>query len=178
MNVVISALILAWIAIGILAFAVAGLLGQIRELRHNRGDVGSFMGSERTIDRRRIPAALTLALRRANADDSRSVLLFASPACPTCNEVLQFMRSVVQDDTTMKAVVVIKGSIGAYPHLRGPWKVMDDAGDVFTEMGVLATPAMAGIDPSSGFIDYYGPVGSLELARRVFDGFANERSVR
>lgn len=95
-----AALMLAWGAIGLLAFAMAGLLRHLRALESaitiRRSTVGPTLGSQ-------APALTSLELT------SPTVLLFADAECPSCTRALDELSGERTEGQPLDVAVVFRG---------------------------------------------------------------------
>jgi hypothetical protein len=113
-----SALLLAWIAIVLLAFGLAGLLRQVSLLTRGRLGNGAPIGpgsglaprTTRDLVGFRLPATGGLAdLPVAGAH--RTVVVFVSPGCPSCTQTLEGLA--VLPEVTAGSVAVVAVSTGS-----------------------------------------------------------------
>jgi hypothetical protein len=155
MSVEAAALVLAWFAIVLLAFAMAGLLRQVNALKEGRGaPVGLGPGARVSLD------SSTIAGRTR-------VLLFAAPDCSSCHEILEQLPSVLdqsQDDIELS--VVVRTHSDGLPVDSRARTLVDPA--LFTEFHVRLVPVAAAVD-ASGVVLRTEPVGSPERFQAFLD---------
>lgn len=151
MDLTTSLLVLAWIAIALLAFAVAGLLGQVRDLRSSGtsiAPVGPAVG---------MPAPPIAGVPY----EKRAILIFADEGCPTCEVILPEVVALART-ASEQFVALFKET--AKP-LQGVLTLSDQE-EAFSAFDVRLTPFAVAIDPM-GNVVRAAPLGS----RADFDHF-------
>jgi hypothetical protein len=123
-----SALVLAWLAIAVLAFAMAGLLRQVILLRAAllapaAARLGPMIGS---------PAP---ALPGIDYTGKRTVLLFADEHCESCRSILGAL-----DPAPEKPDVVVLFKAGANGQPVAPERLFVHQSELFDRLGVDITP--------------------------------------
>jgi len=144
MDLITSLLVLAWVAIALLAFAVAGLLAQIRDLRSGGSSIAPIGPAVGTA----APAVAGLPYRK------RSILMFADHGCPTCEVILPEVVALAKVGSP-QFVALFKGP--ATP-LQGVLTLANQE-DAFTAFDVRVTPFAVAVD-ESGKVVRAAPLGS------------------
>lgn len=165
MSFVTSALLLAWIAIVLLAFGLAGLLRQVSLLTRGRlggeaerrggAPTGAGPGlaprTTRDLVGFRLPATGELAdLPVAGAH--RTVVVFVSPGCPSCTQTLQGLA--VLPEVTAGSVAVVAVSTGSCEPARaalgdvpgGSARCISRGRSLLEALHVPATPYLMALD--------------------------------
>jgi len=163
MNFMTSALIASWAAILLLALVVSGLIRQVHQLTQSRPPsrpqgVGIAPGS---------PAPDLDGLAPAGR---AAVLLFLSPECRTCGEVLAeasaWARRQNADAPHLRAVYA--GPAPAAAAVAPGVTVTGERADLFEAYDAIATPFAAAISPS-GRILRAEPLGSARALLQLLD---------
>ncbi|HKF00137.1 MAG TPA: hypothetical protein VKG45_14550 [Actinomycetes bacterium] len=149
-----TALVLAWAAIVLLAFAVSGLLRQVHALAEalqgrGRGPAGPPTGT------------VAPAIPELDGAD-RSLLLFADADCPACEQALERLAGFDTRGTGVARAVLYRGDA---PERHTGVTTIPHAGDVFGALGVTVTPSAVALDEHRRVIAS-GPVGSPELVEQ------------
>lgn len=156
MSFMATALLLAWVAIVLLALAVAGLMRQVHLLLTERSADGT-------------PAAGPPAARTLPADlmavGSERIVLFASTSCVACSEVMPVMAEYSRRSGTSCTVIT---AAARHPDWPDELVYRENAADLFEQFGVEATPHALRI--VGGEVVDSAPVGSVEALRRLVDG--------
>lgn len=149
MNFQTSALILTWVALLLLALVVSGLVRQVHALAAVRGDpVGPRPGST-------APQLDRLGARPP------AVLLFLSPACHTCTEVLDETVSVAGTRLSVHAVYE-----GPAPEVSPGAVAHGDQDRLFATYDAVALP-FAVLVGDDGRVTGARPVGSRAAVREL-----------
>ncbi len=148
-----SALLLAWLAIAVLALAMAGLLRQVVILRTAMlppaaGRMGPAIGS---------PAP---QLPGIDYTEKWTVLLFADEECESCRSILSAMGAAGESTSMAEVVVLFKA--GANGHRVDPERLFVNQGDLFDRLGVAVTPFAVLVD-SDARIAAAEPLGSAAM---------------
>jgi hypothetical protein len=132
MDFVTSALILAWLAILVLALAMAGLLNQVRSLssgRAGRAAVGPPVGAE----------APPLWPDGRSFEEAHTIALFLDPECESCVRSLRLADELAAvNNRNMRFVAVYRAGVGG--HGASHVELLDHAGEAFARYGVPLTP--------------------------------------
>jgi len=167
-----SALILAWAAIVILTFALAGLLRQVRLLRTaalgraSTAAVGPELGS--------------LAPELASTD-SITAALFLEENCPMCDLVrLRLPRLLAATKQDVRPLFIYPNTLSTVA--QPDESVLRDRPELFEKFGVRATPHAVIIDTKSRVL-LSQPIGSLEaleefVAQGLFDRILDSARAR
>lgn len=157
-----AVLILAWMAIVALAFAMAGLLRQVHVLTVALGGERVGIGVPPPIF-----APLLDGLTGKDGWNAPAVLLFAEASCPKCEEVLTQLSRIAQSDegALQFAALFPDANAGGDNH---DLFVLPNQASVFRELGVAATPFGVAID-KEGVIVARAPVGSREALEQFVD---------
>lgn len=146
-----SAVILAWIAILVLAFGMAGLLRQIHGLA--AGEVQSVLPTTGPASGKRVHPSSGLP------DIGRGLLLFVGEECQVCSRVLPPVLSRHRDGWSDRTVLVTGGQAEALnKKISAGYQVIEGKRALFEYYAVPATPfAVASRD---GVVTESSPVGS------------------
>lgn len=145
MDMITSLVILAWVAIALLAFAMAGLLAQVRQLRAGGAIVPSQVG----------PRVGALAPSGPDLSyDQRSILVFADTNCPTCELILPEVVDLAQR-SDVRFVVLFK----AHGKPIRDVAMLEHQKEAFAAFDVRLTPFIVAIE-QGGRIVRAEPVGS------------------
>lgn len=147
-----SALIVTWVALLLLALVVSGLVRQVHALSS-----GTAQRPVRTGPR---PGTRAPDLDRLGARGP-AVLLFLSPTCLTCVEVLDETATAVGDRLPVHALYE-----GTAPEPPPGVQAHADQGHLFGAYGALATP-FAVLVGDDGRITAAAPVGSRAAVREL-----------
>jgi hypothetical protein len=148
-----SAILLAWLAIAVLAFAMAGLLRQVVFLRSalagsDAGALGPAIG------------ASAPALPGIEYAGTRTVLLFADDGCESCRSILDALASEPDDPSMADVVVLFSGS--ANGHALAPDRLFVQQSELFDRLAVNVTPFALMVGADSRIVAAE-PVGSVEM---------------
>jgi hypothetical protein len=161
MTTTTAALVLAWIAIVLLTLATAGLLRRVEQLS-SRGAPAAEAGMG--------PAhGLQVPMARHLGDfaggDSEVLLLFASPACATCQAAVDAL--VAAHPAGHRIGVVIRERDPGPLRVPDGWVRLTSAPGLFQLMRVPATPYLVRLSPDGTIVDAMMLVGDLDLAHRL-----------
>lgn len=167
MDFMTSALIASWVAIGLLALVVSGLVRQVHHL--SRG------GADPAVRRTRPglhPGAAAPAVGELFGDDlaDGGVLLFLSADCRTCREVLAEARRRRENDPagpTVRALYAGPAPDGGNPG-DGPVPVHAGRDDLFAAYDAVATPFAVAVD-GRGRVLRSAPLGSAGALPDLLD---------
>jgi hypothetical protein len=160
-----TALLLAWVAIAVLAFAMAGILRYVHALAE-RGSPSGRAHSGPLIGRHLSPES---AVDLANSDFS--ILLFVAKSCAICRNLRDELETYLTPEE-LGAISVVASADG------DGWKgagvrIFENASELFRELDITVTPfAVAAV---RGVITDAGRVGSAALLREFV---ARTREVR
>ena len=151
-----SALLVTWIAILLLAFGMSGILRQLRALQASRSTV---------------PFGLPSGLRapRLTGVDDRwphrsSLLVFMDTACSSCERLLGELGQVAEEVTDKIDLAVVFPSASKHtvpPNVR----LFTSQAEAFEQFEVPLVPYAVALR-EDGVVLGGGPVGSIELLRR------------
>lgn len=161
MSVETSALVLAWIAILVLAFAMAGLLRRIELMREDLVVPGHRVGLPPGTDARGLlPIELDQHLP--------TLLLFADATCDSCETVLPELSRFAERVDGDAAVLIVSRPPGLRTDCSAVKTVVDDA--PFDDFRITLVPAAAGIGRGGSLITTE-PVGSVDRIRAFLASF-------
>lgn len=148
-----SAILLAWIAIAVLAFAMAGLLRQVVLLRAaliapGAGRIGPIIGS---------PAP---ALPGIEYVGKQTVLLFADDECESCRSIIGGLGAEPENSLKAEVVVLYKGHANGQP--VAPQRLFVQQSELFDQLGVNITPFAVMVDGDAR-IAAAEPLGSAAM---------------
>jgi hypothetical protein len=163
-----SAFIITWVAILLLAFALSGLVRQVHAIN-----------SVRTVSLRTGPPIGALVPELDGALKARhpampTVLLFSEAGCSICDELLpEVARLARLHDGSIRFGVVFRG--------RGMTtdsaivESFEDQAEAFERFGISAVPYGVVISPDGVIVDSQ-PTGSVALLQRVVSGAVRTRA--
>lgn len=158
MDFVTSALLVSWVAIALLALVVSGLVRQVHQL--SRGGVTRAPGRLGVTPGSRAPHAGEVL-----AEGRETLLLFLSPDCRTCAEVLtEAERLDERPSTDVPQVRVVYAD--AAPTTAPTIPVFDHRPDLFTAFDAIATPFAVVVD-ATGRVARSEPLGSPAALREL-----------
>lgn len=143
-----AAIIVSWLAIALLALGYAGLLREVGELRRARTPQrpsSSLVGLQ-------LPESGELAAIRPAGN---GLVVFVSPACSSCAQVLDLLRRRNVRDL----VVVSTGACEA----SAPGRCLPLRGDLLERLGVPATPFLLRTDAAGVITGTLLPTDDAEL---------------
>ena len=149
MSVVAAMFALTWVVLVLLAFAMAGMLRQLRDLQ---GALNVQLGQ---VQPRAVPPSL---LPRPGT--SQAVVLVVDDLCPVCEEVAaEFVTAAASDGATTSAVLAdVDQPKWQALTARGPVSLIVDAA-TWNQLDVQWRPALVLID-AEGTVRTIEPVGS------------------
>lgn len=159
-----SAIVLAWLAILLLTFAMAGLLRQVRiltELRTSSGGAGSLRSVQVS---RSGQALLGNALPASGAGYA---LLFVTDECGSCERALAVFTAAAAADGQGRRHIAVSGGNGP-ASLSEDVLLVADRPDLFVEVGVDVTPYFLALGPDLA-IQASLPVGDPMTLERAFE---------
>jgi hypothetical protein len=153
-----SALMLAWIAIVLLAFAMSGLMRQIHAVtRAIQGGRSLVAG----------PTTGLLAPRIPQLDGSaESVLLFVEPGCSSCDHALTTVTHAAAGSTDDRAYVVLYRDSAPENGERPGLTTLSHASRVFDALNVAITPTIVILNERRR-VAASAPVGSPEVLEEL-----------
>ena len=138
-----SALILAWVAIAILALAVAGLLRAVRVLANRQSPerlhVGPSIGET-------LPTEVLASL-----NGSTYLVLFADASCGPCHTIAPALLDVASANG-LSPILAVRADVGDLAESAAGIKqgdILSDQADVFSMLRISATPYAVVISPDS-----------------------------
>lgn len=149
-----TALLLAWIAIMLLSFAMAGLLRQIQVLRmgmRGPGRLGPALGAR--------PLA---SLPGGRPWSRRTVMLFLDRRCETCTELLPQAEAMVAPGMDVVAVYAADGD----GFTNGALTVLSNEAELFERFRITVTPFAVVLD-ESGSVSVAEPIPSVARFRAL-----------
>jgi hypothetical protein len=156
-----TALILAWGAIAVLAFAMAGLLRQVRALTMLiAGDLAPAAGPQRG---QVVPAEL-VGGAFANGGGAGRLLVFMDGDCPVCEELAPQLAALGERGVGVRLVF----RDGAKAIAGANLEVLEGMSESFERLGVPATPYVVRVG-QGGTIADAAPIGSPEALRRFVE---------
>lgn len=160
MSFLTAVLTLAWLAIIVLAFALAGVLRQLHDIReamrHGRGLPPRYGSAA-------IPAL------RSTSSANRTVLLVVDDACATCRLIFPEYAAQARDIPD-REFRVLTYSAGSRSWLDGAGVRVDVDPDSFQQLDLPWRPALVLIDSDGSVLDAR-PVGSVQSLQRTMDEF-------
>jgi hypothetical protein len=158
MSFELSAILLSWLAIGLLAFALAGILRQLRMLQSTVVLLRSPGGTANPL----------LGLKGAEfvADGLPGAVLFVEPGCEVCDIVrVRLLQVIDRLPFPIRVSLVVADGTAVRADERDKLQVMEGAA-VFDRYNVHATPFGLLLD-RDGSIVLAEPIGSID----AFDQF-------
>lgn len=171
-----SAVLLAWVALALLAFGLAGLLRQVGLLTRRQlggGESQAAAGdplarTTRDLVGFRLPADGALADlldQRAH----RTLAVFVSPACPSCAQTLAALAA--HPDVTSGSVALVAVSTGscapAEAELRGAGRCVPSGRALLEQLHVPATPYLVALDATGTIVAALLPHQDTDLGAWV-----------
>jgi len=104
-ETLVASQVLLWIVVVVLAAAVWALVRQVGVLHERVAPAGALMGSERPAVGEHAPvyelrdwSDRVTRIGGIDAGDAKTLLLFVSPTCPVCKELLPIAQAVARDE--------------------------------------------------------------------------------
>lgn len=165
MDFVTAALIVTWVVLALLAFAMAGLLRQLRDVQLALRD--------RVVEQNR-GTAVPPAVRPAGAA-TLAIVLVADDNCPICAELAPHLpERAAATAGDVDFVVVTATPSEKWSELAGDRvRVVADR-DAFLAVDPGWRPALLAVDPD-GTVLVAEPVGSVDVLDKLVEHFAGAR---
>lgn len=165
MEALVGAVVLAWLALIVLAFAMAGLLRQLRDIQSGLArPVAQGPGPAPVL--REVPASV-----RPRGGTAYSVVLLVDEHCPICAEVAPvFAQLAATGSPTLTFVVLGRSRSESYERDERVEYVADAGG--YSRLDPGWRPAIVAID-RQGSIVAAEPTGSEEAVRAVVSQIAS-----
>ena len=160
-----TALLLAWVAIAVLALAVSGLLRQIRMMKLRPTQL-SLAPSQALPD-----GPVDLGQSLMNGHGTKSVLLFVTPGCKSCEARLSDLESIAADEADLAFAAVFPEDANG---LGGTsLRTVEHQQEAFSKLRVRMTP-FGVVLSEQGLVTHAVPVGSSEALRRLVAAATSE----
>jgi hypothetical protein len=166
MSFMMSAFLITWLAIALLAFAMSGLVRQVHALASSRQPAPFRTGP---------PIGAVLpdlhGAVRASHPTKPTVLLFSEATCSTCAELLpELARLASEHRDTIQFGVVFRGKGAA---VDGPMvAAFEHRPELFDRLGISAVPYAIVTSPNGVVLDAQ-LTGSTTLLRRLVNAAGN-----
>lgn len=162
MSVEATAVVLAWVAIVMLAFAMAGMLRQLKTLTELVGSrSGPAPGSQRG---QRIPDELLAGLT-SNGSQREQILAFMDQNCPGCTAIAPALERLAAEGA-VDVHLVFRDKAKGVP--SGRVSVLEGMGSAFDRLQIPATPFALRIS-NGGNITDAAAIGSTDRLRAFID---------
>lgn len=160
-----AAIVLAWVAIALLAFAMAGMLRQVQILTTRNENSGGALGPA-------VGTKLRVTDGVVDTEANLSILLFLDTNCEACGWVLPQVADSVVRDGAASVRALYKGAVSNGK--EASVEIIGEQEDVFRRLGISATPFAVGVTPSGRVVasDVIGSPAGLQ----AFLALAVERS--
>lgn len=158
MTLLSSAVVLAWIALVLIAFALAGLLRRVQSLSDRLEGGASIAGQHRVSE---MIGQAAPRLEHRDLDTNRStLLLFSSTSCDVCKERVAELEQIASTTPATKFAVVLPDAANG---LDTTLSVFDGERAAFSAFNVPATPFAVVISKNGRIVDtaLVGGVGTL-----------------
>lgn len=160
MSFELTALLLAWVAILLLALAVSGLLRQVRALNLRptavRLETNTAVGKTIALDTSMLDGHAPIA-----------VLLFVTPDCQVCQARLQDLEKLTASDTIgFSVAAVFPGAANGFR--SSSIRVLENQKEVFERLQIPVTP-FGVVLSKEGVVIRSAPVGSPEAVRELVE---------
>lgn len=165
MSVETAGLLAAWFAITVLAFALAGVVRQVRVLTHDRTSPWQARSPRQPAPSGQAVASLALS---ASAD---SIVIFVDSGCRTCEAVLDALPDLARSYEDVDFVVVFPA--GGRPEQVPGIRTVENRVDLFTDFDIPATPFAALVERAERLREGQ-PIGSVA----AFVDFVRQASER
>lgn len=152
-----AAVLLSWIAIALLAIAVAGLM---RMIQRTAADTDTRSGSGLDITALTgfaLPSTGPLASLRPMGS---GLLLFSSPSCSTCADVLGGLVAAGREEAL---VVVSLGGCDGVAAGAPRARCVPDGGPLFDALGIPGSPYLVAVDAAGTIVDTLLPESAADL---------------
>lgn len=163
MSFVVASLVVTWLAIVVLALALAGVIRQVRDLAHavrSRGRSPLVLRSEA------IPSL------RSTDGTSRTVLLVVDDVCTTCRHVAPEFAAMAKNAAGTQFRVLTYAE-GTRAWLDGAEIVVNVDEEAYRRLNVPWRPALVLVD-IDGTVLEAKPVGSVESLRRTVEEYTHK----
>jgi hypothetical protein len=163
MSFTMSAFLITWLAIALLAFAMSGLVRQVHALASSQQAVPFRTGP---------PIGAVLpdlnGTLRASHSTKPTVLLFSEATCSTCTELLpELARLATEHQEAIQVGVVFRGKGTAVDNPIVA--VFEHQSEVFDRIGISAVPYAIVTSPR-GVVQDAQLTGSVPLLRQLVNG--------
>ncbi|MDQ3886805.1 MAG: hypothetical protein M3308_07335 [Actinomycetota bacterium] len=151
MSITAAALVLAWLCLILLAFALAGVLQQVRGVQ---AELASLQAPGRgVLVGRRVPALSTGTV---------SMILMIDPGCSRCKPIFEEFSSVAAKQRSWHCCALSFRRVEHWPSSAAvPWRI---DGELYADLDVPWSPALLVVDPD-GKILRAAPLRSPEDLR-------------
>jgi hypothetical protein len=146
----VSALVLAWVCLILMAFALSGLLWQVRDLKADLANVGAQ--GRRPLLGKRVPGF----------DGGRGAVLVIDPGCGMCVPVLSAFAELATELPGLRFHALSYRTSGDWPAMRDVALRIDP--DLYQELDVPWSPALLTID-DQGVVTSASPVDTTANLR-------------
>lgn len=152
-----TALILAWVAILMLAFAMSGLVRQVHSLASRDATNSARVG----------PTVGSAAPHLDNGQTSfPSVYLFMDDQCSTCRHLLDELPSLAPKGSSVPVTLIFAGAPFADSDVN--LRMLSHKADVFAKLNIPVTPFGMAVS-IDGRITRAEPVGSPEMLQEFLE---------
>ncbi|MDQ3381116.1 MAG: hypothetical protein M3546_12505 [Actinomycetota bacterium] len=165
MSFELTAVLFAWLAIGLLGLALSGLLRQMHELRTSLMPRAVSIGPGQ--EEGPPPVVPELAPTKADV----TIALFSDPDCASCSRLLPLFESLAAASNRAEFAILLAGAGSGVDgdHVR----LMQGQAELFEKLRIPVTPFAVAVD-ASGVVSGGSPVGSEPLlesfVRSMTDG--------
>ncbi len=158
-----AAMVLTWVVLVLLAFALAGILRQLRDVQAElRANAARSSSRDSTAPK----------LVRPTEAASLAVVLIADDNCPICADLAPLLPELAEDTPPDVEFVVLTASASAKWEALAARRVRAVADrETFLAVDPGWRPALLAIDPA-GSVLAAEPVGSVDALRRLVTHFA------
>ncbi len=163
MSFLVAVLVVTWLAIMVLALALAGLMRQVRDLTaavRSRGRSPLMLRSDA------IPSL------RSTDGTSRTVLLVVDDVCTTCHLVAPEFTALARNAAGIEFRMLTYAE-GTRAWLDGADIVVDVDDEAYRRLNVPWRPALVLVD-ADGTVLEAKPVGSIESLRRTVEEYTRK----
>lgn len=152
-----AALILAWIVLSLLAFALAGVLQQLRTLQRNFASITTEKSGAVSV----APREVSPLLLPSNSK-GMTVALLVTDGCPICESVVPTFAEIAALGKSID-FVILNRSDSVLPSTSGPIRFVADSG-AYMHVDPGWKPALIMID-GTGKVLRIEPAGSRDAVR-------------